>query len=642
MKNKRGVQNQYPKQSSKVSNHVRDQLNYRKSCIFSYFGILILIGALTFSFRIQAQETKIKEWPDKKIQELTKLAYGGNIASFDSLASYYFDRAAVLKQNSWYDEEIKKGVAIVNGMQARFRRSRSLPNKVKIDYWQGLYYWQTGNYKLAFGALEIATFSSHSGQCLSHYLVGQIYYNGLSRAKDIDRSRYHFEKASELSCTKFSAESEYQLGELYSIHRQDIKEAQKWYQKSFDNGYEKAKAKLDSLNAELAEESKIISDNPTLKDEAFYYGKVKMKTEKAHATIEKVFLELESKRNHYTELKKGRELAEANIEKTHADLNKRKSEFETSEQYKERKNEFKKFQADAIKPYNDSIAELFKPYEPFKTQRLTEINVFYSELAKVEILKGQWDGYLEMVNKFPPAIESYKTARVWHMEYDAENEVFKVTTESSLKRGDLRDYFFNVPLAEAQVFKENQEENKFYCFFDDLRVVISGGKSYQAQDNYDWKSKVHCDSFNPQLVSDDIVEQKFFDFNGGVEPALINGEENGAEVFGELINNDPKIHQVFVDALGNKNFYGRKSWEADIYVIYSNEEALKKGLNEIRREYKVKFTSPSGLSDEIDELMRNVGQELPRLLNGFDVTLKRVNCEPVKTIYTFKLAKSFK
>lgn len=177
----------------------------------------------------------------------------------------------------------------------------------------------------------------------------------------------------------------------------------------------------------------------------------------------------------------------------HRDLMQPKTEFETKTQYQARKNKYKTLEKEATKEIDLKLEKLDIPFnEALKTcsRQKSKVDKRFKTNA--------------FIKKYPPILKSYADSRMKSMTYDAEMQEFSVRVEfkreNDLYRYDTKTYNVSVPQSEAQQFKASKLSNKYLFFLQDLRAVISNGKTYTINPVNRWYTRLKCDKENEKAV----------------------------------------------------------------------------------------------------------------------------------------------
>ena len=177
----------------------------------------------------------------------------------------------------------------------------------------------------------------------------------------------------------------------------------------------------------------------------------------------------------------------------HRDLMQPKTEFETITQYQARKGKYKTLEKEATKEIDQKLEKLSIPFnevlktcsrQKSKVDKRTKTNTF--------------------IKKFPPVLKSYADSRIKSMTYDAETQEFSIQVEfkreNDLYRYDTKTYTISVPQSEDQEFKASKLSNTYLFFLQDLRAVISNGKTYTINPLNRWYTRLNCDKENEKAV----------------------------------------------------------------------------------------------------------------------------------------------
>lgn len=170
----------------------------------------------------------------------------------------------------------------------------------------------------------------------------------------------------------------------------------------------------------------------------------------------------------------------------HLDLMKPKTEFETKAQYRARKDQYKKLEQEATKEIDDKIKSIEIPYK----QALKNCANHKGSIETREKTNG-------FIKKYPPVLKKYADSRIKSITYNAEKQEFTLSVdfkkENDLYRYKTKTYTISVPQSEAQQFKESQLNNQYFFFLQDLRAVISNGKTYTINPINRWYMRLNCD-----------------------------------------------------------------------------------------------------------------------------------------------------
>ncbi|MFV0247699.1 MAG: hypothetical protein ACK5H1_01890 [Tenacibaculum sp.] len=177
----------------------------------------------------------------------------------------------------------------------------------------------------------------------------------------------------------------------------------------------------------------------------------------------------------------------------HCDLMQPKTEFETKTQYQARKDKYKTLEKEATKEIDQKLEKLSTP--------------FNEALKTCSRQKSKIDKRIKtnaFIKKYPPVLKSYADSRIKSMTYNAETQKFSIQAEfkreNDLYRYDAKTYTVSVPQSEAQQFKASKLENKYLFFLQNLRAVISNGKTYTINPVNRWYTRLNCDKENEKAV----------------------------------------------------------------------------------------------------------------------------------------------
>ena len=170
----------------------------------------------------------------------------------------------------------------------------------------------------------------------------------------------------------------------------------------------------------------------------------------------------------------------------HLYLMKPKTEFETKAQYKARRDKYKNLEKEATKVINLKLEKLDIPFN----EALKACSRQKSKIDKRTKTN-------EFIKKYPPVLKKYPDSRIKSITYNAEKQEFTLSVEfkkeNDLYRYKTKTYTISVPQSEAQQFKESQLNNQYFFFLQDLRAVISNGKTYTINPINRWYMRLNCD-----------------------------------------------------------------------------------------------------------------------------------------------------
>ncbi|CAL2095625.1 conserved exported protein of unknown function [Tenacibaculum sp. 190524A02b] len=298
------------------------------------------------------------------------------------------------------------------------------------------------------------------------------------------------------------------------------------------------------------------------------------------------------------------------------DLMKPKSEFETKEQYQARKDKYKNLEKEAAKEINLKLEKLDTPFnEALKACSLQKSKI--DKRAKTN----------EFIKKYPPVLKKYADSRIKKLTYNAEKQEFTLSIEfkkeNDLYRYKTKNYTISVPQSEAQQFKESQLNNQYFFFLQDLRAVISNGKTYTINPINRWYMRLNCDKEIEEAVLLVNNTPDTRDIKTYLEKIIISKPP--------FLKEAKRLQQSYLDDY-------TKGVRAEISIIFDEKGSYKHTVVEYKRGNRLvtENLNRDG-SDKQGGAKRSLFSSVNEIMRKQNIKIQppTKQCEPQSSVFTF-------
>ena len=479
------------------------------------YTVLLLLLCF-FSVETNGQKRKRFELDKKEVRELEKRVVENDVSAYLSLAFHYKNKGFNNGETHIFQENLKKAEKYLekaihyskSSYRASFQKQR-YPKKKTVDrrtlkkrYSRALHdlgglYAQLKKYTLAKKYFDESSELNYTG---AHSSLGNMYARGTGVSINYDKAIYYYKRAYEGAKDRTKIRTATKIGQVYLNKLKDSKTAITWFEKALNLGGKNSRLlqyleKAKSLNNE---EINAINTNPIIQSKIQDYQRIKSKTEKSLETLEKALIPLQKIKDNYFNLLNERKEIITRVKKENASLNKRKSEFETQKEYDNRKSKYKALVKNSTNEIDAKIQEVLKPYQSQARKNYTAEkalkNEYYSHVRKINEQKK----VLRKINKGAPETILYKNNSIVSMNYMAEDEKFKIVMDVSFlapnsSRKLQKFYYIKVPRDNAQGFKNNTRDFKYFYYLEDLQAIITQDKTYVIEPIHTWYTRIACD-----------------------------------------------------------------------------------------------------------------------------------------------------